>query len=64
MTPEQFLKFLQTAKDAGLIKSDRDASVILGVHHNTILNFKKRGCNTRTAMACRQIMSNARRQGK
>lgn len=64
MTPEQFLKFLHDAKNLGLISSDRDAANILGVHHNSILNFKKRGCNKRTAMACKQLISNSRRHGK
>lgn len=55
MTPEAFATWLAAMKAAGLVSSDRQAAELLGVTDDTITNYKKRGADRKTALACRAL---------
>ena len=55
MTPESFTNWLASMREAGLISSDRQAAELLGVTDDTITNYKRRGADRKTALACRSL---------
>lgn len=52
MTAEAFNRWLVYVTERGIISSAADAGRKLGVTPNTILNYKRRGCDLKTALAC------------
>jgi len=60
MTPATFTKWLAEMQSAGRARSDADCARQLGVHVNTIVNWKTTGvpeaASTRTALACRALL--------
>ncbi len=56
MTLAQFAKWLADMKSAGLASSDADCARLLGLSANAIVDMKKRGCDRRTALACRALL--------
>ena len=57
MTAPQFIEWLAALKAAGLIRFDNDAAKALGVTNDTIVNMKHKGTDTRTALACRALLT-------
>jgi len=57
MTATQFTQWLAAMKTAGLIRFDNDAAKALGVTNDTIVNMKRKGTDTRTALACAALLS-------
>ena len=55
MTPEAFINWLASMKEAGLARSDAAAARLLGVAPNSVVAMKKRGTDHRTALACRAL---------
>ena len=56
MTPETFLQWLADMKAAGLARSDAAAGRLLGKSPDTIVRFKRNGCDLTTALACRALL--------
>lgn len=56
MTAEQFIRWLDDMKDAGLAKSDAKCAELLGLSANAVVDMKKRGTDHRTALACRALL--------
>lgn len=56
MTPEQFTNWLADMKSAGLARSDAKCAELLGLSKNSIVDMKRRGCDRRTALACRALL--------
>lgn len=55
MTPEAFINWLASMKEAGLARSDAAAARLLGVSANAVVKMKRRGADYRTALACRAL---------
>ena len=56
MTPESFALWLAAMKAAGLARSDVACARLLRVSANAMLDFKRRGTDHRTALACRALL--------
>lgn len=56
MTPEQFQQWLAAMKTAGLARSDAECGRLLRISAVSIVAMKKRGCDYRTALACRALL--------
>jgi len=56
MTPAAFVSWLAAMKAAGLARSGNAAARLLGVSPNAVVEFKKRGADRRTALACRALL--------
>lgn len=56
MTPAEFTSWLAAMKAAGLATSDADCGRLLGVHINSVVNYKRTGADRRTALACRALI--------
>lgn len=56
MSGEVFAYWIASMKEAGLASSDADCARLLGVHRNSIANMIQRGCDRRTALACRALL--------
>lgn len=56
MTPDQFTEWLAAMKAAGLARSDKACADLLGISANALVAMKKRGCDRRTALACRALL--------
>lgn len=56
MEPDVFSWWLLEMRDAKLAKSDADCAKLLGVSPNAVVEMKKRGADTRTALACRALL--------
>jgi DNA-binding CsgD family transcriptional regulator len=52
MSPEAFNRWLLIMLAREAITSSADAARKLGVTPNTILNYRHRGCDRKTALAC------------
>lgn len=55
MTPDAFINWLASMKEAGLARSGAAAARLLGVAANSVVAMKKRGTDHRTALACRAL---------
>ncbi len=56
MSAANFQGWLMDMKSAGLGPSDAECARLLGLHVNTMLLMKARGCDRRTALACRALL--------
>lgn len=56
MTPEDFCRWLDELKAAGLSKSDADAGRQLGKSTDRIVHYKKNGADQTVALACRALL--------
>jgi len=56
VTPEAFTRWLAEMKSAGLARSDAQCAKLLGISANSIVAMKQRGCDRRTALACRALL--------
>lgn len=56
MTAAAFNAWLADMKSAGLARSDAECARLLGISTNSVVAMKKRGTDTRTALACRALM--------
>ena len=56
MNQLSFIKWLADMKSAGLARSDAECGRLLGVTANTVLAFKSKGADLRTALACRALL--------
>ncbi len=56
MTPEAFRDWLDEMKDAGLAHSGAECGRLLGVNKNSILAYKAKGTDLKTALACRALL--------
>lgn len=56
MTPEAFAQWLASMKEAGLARTDADCARLLGKTDDTLVNYKKRGCDRTVALACRALL--------
>ena len=56
MTPDAFRRWLAEMHSAGLARSDAACGRLLGLSANSILAMKERGCDLRTALACRALL--------
>lgn len=56
MSPASFIAWLADMKSAGLARSDAECARLLGISTNSVVAMKKRGTDTRTALACRALM--------
>ena len=63
MTPEQFNNWLLEMKEAKIAGSDAQCARMLGVSHNSLVIWKKKGTDTRTALACRALLHRLERYG-
>ncbi len=57
MTPESFKKWLKEMQAKGLASSDAECGRLLGVGAHSIVNMKRRGADTRTALACAALLN-------
>ena len=55
MTAHQFQQWLAAMKTAGLARSDAECGRLLGISANSVVTMKRRGCDLRTALACRAL---------
>ena len=56
MTPSAFITWLAEMKSAGLARSDAAAARLLGISANSVVAMKRKGCDIRTALACRALL--------
>ena len=56
MPPEAFNRWLADMKLARLARSDAAAARLLGLSSNSVVKMKARGCDLRTALACRALL--------
>lgn len=63
MTPEHFEEWLREMKYHGLAKSDSQCARLLGVSNNSLGTWKKKGTDTRTALACRALLHRLEKYG-
>lgn len=56
MTADEFIRWIEEMKAAGMANSDADCARLLGVHPNTMSNLKAGGADQRTALACRAVL--------
>lgn len=56
MTPEAFINWLASMKEAGLARSDAAAARLLGISANAVVAMKRKGTDRRTALACRALL--------
>jgi hypothetical protein len=56
MTAPQFTAWLADMKSAGLARSDAECGRLLGLSAHAIVKMKARGCDLRTALACRALL--------
>lgn len=56
MTGSDFCQWLAEMKDAGLGRSDAACARLLGLSANAVVDMKRRGCDVRTALACRALL--------
>lgn len=56
MTPEAFARWLADMKSAGLARSDSACARLLGISANSVVAMKRKGADTRTALACRALL--------
>lgn len=56
MTATAFTNWLADMKSAGLARSDAECARQLGLSANAIVTMKQRGCDKRTALACRALL--------
>lgn len=56
MTAGTFVQWLSEMKSAGLARSDAAAAKLLGISPNSVVKMKRRGCDRRTALACRALL--------
>jgi hypothetical protein len=52
MTGEQFQRWLELYKASGRADNDKAVAEQLDVSQNALVEFKRKGCNRRTALAC------------
>ena len=57
MTPDAFTRWLADMQSAGLARSDAACARLLGLSANSIVTMKARGCDHRTALACRALLA-------
>lgn len=56
MAPDAFRAWLAEMNSAGLARSDAACARLLGISANAVVEMKKRGCDLRTALACRALL--------
>lgn len=56
MTGEQFQQWIEEMKAAKIVRFQSEIADKLGVSENTISEMKLRGCDKRTALACRALL--------
>ncbi len=56
MAAYDFVAWLAAMKAAGLARSDAACARALGVSANAVVALKRRGTDTRTALACRALL--------
>lgn len=56
MGPETFVQWLGDMKSAGLARSDAECARLLGISANSVVALKRKGADTRTALACRALL--------
>lgn len=56
MTPEQFIEWLAEMKSAGLARSDAECARLLGKTDDTIISYKRKGCDRTVALACKALL--------
>ncbi len=56
MTADAFTAWLAEMKDKRLSTSDADAGRKLGISANSVVQMKRNGADTRTALACRALL--------
>lgn len=56
MTAEQFNRWLDEMKDAGIVRFDIECGKLLGVSANAIVIMKRNGTDRRTALACAALL--------
>jgi hypothetical protein len=57
MTPAAFNRWLSEMKLANIARSDVACARLLGVSANTVVEWKRTGCDLRTAFACRALLT-------
>ena len=57
MPPNDFRHWIGEMKRLGLAETEADLARSLGVNPNTIVQWKKRGADQRTALACAALLS-------
>lgn len=63
MTSDAFTAWLAEMKSAGLAKSDAECARLLNLTPHAIVKMKRRGCDTRTALACSALLHRLRAYG-
>jgi uncharacterized protein YjcR len=56
MTADAFNRWLSEMKLANIARSDAACARLLGVSANTVVEWKRTGCDLRTALACRAML--------
>jgi len=56
MSGEQFVQWLAEMKSANLARSDAECGRLLDLSTDTIWRMKEKGCDRRTALACRALL--------
>jgi hypothetical protein len=57
MNAECFVLWLKAMKDAGSIRFDNDAAEMLGITDDTIIKYKAKGTDKKTALACAALLA-------
>lgn len=57
MTAAQFKKWLKKMEANGALTSNAAIAYALGVTLNTVMAYKRRGCDKRTALACAALVT-------
>jgi DNA-binding CsgD family transcriptional regulator len=57
VSPQTFNRWLADMKLANIAKSDAACARLLGVSANTVVAFKRDGCDRRTALACAALLA-------
>lgn len=57
-----FQRWILEARASGLVTTDVDLAKLLDVTPATVTNFKRRGCDRRTALACAALLAGIRVQ--
>ena len=64
MTKEDFRQWLTAMKKTLRVNSDAECAQLLGVSKTAVQDFKKRGADRRTALACRALIHSLKPYGE
>jgi len=57
MTADQFKKWLKLMDKAGWLTTNANLAQLIGVTVNTVMAYKRHGCDRKTALACAALIA-------